>query len=172
MNIFKGDKVMLLNEFGNLNIGEVYEVANIINDTTIVLRNAKTKVAIASIDIEYVDKHFKKFEDKKTWTKWNSMVDPYGNIYLSYRTNGHKVQVKTPDGDYRSEASCGKHDNFNLSFGIKLAHMRCMGKILKNKASQYESELKTINSYITENKNDIKRLIRTLDDVEDNNVTE
>ena len=39
MNIFRNDHVMLTKDFGNLNVGMVYEVANI-TETSVILRDA------------------------------------------------------------------------------------------------------------------------------------
>ena len=65
--VFKNDKVTLIKDMGKLKkIGEVFEVANI-TDTSIVIRDVKTKIALAAIPINEFDEFFSKDEIPK-WT--------------------------------------------------------------------------------------------------------
>lgn len=163
MYIFRNDKVMLVKEVGNLNlVGEIYEVANITN-TSVIIRDVNSKVAICSVDINDFEKYFKKPEEVRCWTKWQGMLDRTNSVMAYYRTNGKKVQVKTPDGVH-AEAACNKCDEFNLAFGVNLAYARCLDKCLKSMASEYESALNKVHSEMAENKNRMKKMIRTLDE--------
>lgn len=163
MNIMRNDKVVLIKEMGNINmVGNIYEVANV-TETAVVIRDATSKIAVGAIAIDAFENYFKKPEEVRSWTKWRGMVDKNNNLMAFYRTNGKKVQVRTPDG-IRTEASCNKCDEFNLSFGLNLAYARCIDKCLKSVAEEYESTLKRIYSDMTENKNMMKKLIRTLDE--------
>jgi hypothetical protein len=167
MNFIRNDKVVLVKETNNMEaVGMTYEIANI-TDTKVVLRDIVSKVAICAIDIDKFEEHFKKFEDvKKTWTKWIPLRNNNGDIVQFYKTNYKKVQVKTVD-NIRAEASCCAADEFNLVFGIRLASARCDLKALKKMESEYEKALKEVHSAIAENKNYIKKLLRTLDEVEE-----
>ena len=164
MNIFKNDRFVLIKEMEYFNkVGMIYEVANI-TETAVVLRDVKTKVAVGAVNIDDFDKYFVRPEYVKSWTKWWGMVDTAGNNIGFYRTNLKKVQVRNLDG-IRAEASCNKHygDEFDLTFGIHLAYARCEDKKLKKLEAEYENALKHIKSDMIENRNMIKRMLRTLD---------
>jgi hypothetical protein len=166
VSIFRNDKVILIKEYDKLKmVGSEYEVANI-TDTSVVLRDAVRKIAVAAIGIEDFDRYFKKTEEVKGWTDWEFIIDALGNTIASYRTNQKKVQIRTSDG-YRAEATCNKCDEFNLAFGVQLACARAMDKSLKDRAEKFEQELKEINSQIVENRNMIKRMINSMDKKED-----
>lgn len=164
MNILKNDKFMLIEAIERLNkVGEIYEVGNVTN-TSIVMRDAKTKVAIGAVDIDDFSKYFKKPEEVKTWTKWCAMTNPLGEIIAFYRTNGKKVQVRNNHlKTVRGEASCCKDDEFNLAFGIRLAYARCLDKELTAVEKDFESSLKDVRSRRIDNQRDIKKMIRSLD---------
>ena len=160
MNAVRYDKVILTKAFGDLKtVGEIYEVANI-TLTSVILRDKKNKVAIASVNIDEFDQYFTKVDEvKKGWTDWNHLVDQSGDIVGFYRTNYKKVQVRTND-NFRAEATCYKDDEFNLFFGLQLASARCNAKALKKMEEEYETNLKEVRSAIVENKNYIKKLLR------------
>lgn len=162
MYILRNDKVVLIKEFGNMRtVGEVFEVANI-TDTAVVLRNAMSKIAVGAVDINIFDQYFKKPEEIKTWTKWYGLMDNKSNTIAFYRTNGKKVQLRTPDG-IQAEACCNKCDEFNLFFGIQLAMLRCKDKSLKNFVAENEPILKDAKSKMIDNQHLIKRMINSLD---------
>lgn len=168
MNIFKNDRFVLIKEMEYFNkVGMIYEVANI-TDTAVVLRNVKTKVAVGAVNIDDFDKYFVRPETVKSWTKWWGMVDTAGNMIGFYRTNLKKVQVRNLDG-IRAEASCNKRygDEFDLTFGVHLAYARCEDKRLKKLETEYENALKNIQSDKIENRNYIKKMLRTLDEVDE-----
>ena len=171
MNYFRGDKVALIKECDSLKtVGEIYEVANI-TDAFVVIRNAKTKVAVGSVDIDVFDQYFKKPEEVKHWTPWEKLMDESGNVIAFYRTNFRKVQVRIFEGE-QSEATCNKRhgDEFNLYFGIQLAYRRCLEKSLTRLTEEYRTGLNQFESMRIENKNMIKKMLRTLDDTENKEV--
>lgn len=161
MSIIRNDKVILMKPFGTLQtVGETYEVANI-TDTAIVLRDAKTKIAVCAVNINDIDEYFKKPENANGWTSWQRLVDQASNTIAFYRTNFKKVQVKTSDG-IRGEATCNKGDEFNLYVGIHIAWKRAENKILEQVRKDYEEGLTRVNADILNNKNYMKRLINSL----------
>lgn len=142
MDILKGDKLILTKEYDKMKmIGATYEVANI-TDTSIVIRDSKTKIAVAALSINIIDEYFKKPEEVKGWTPWTRITNKYNEIIAFYRTNGKKVQVRTID-NIRSEASC-YDDEFNLFFGIRLAYLRCRYKYLNKDEVFFRDGLKQI----------------------------
>ena len=169
MNIMRNDKVVLVNGMdGFKKVGETFEVANI-TETKVVLRDVTSKVAVGAVDIDVFENHFKKKEEIKGWTQWEKLVNRTGDIIAHYRTNGKKVQVRTPDG-YRAETTCHKSDDFNVFFGIQLAYNRCIEKCLNDEEDSLvvdmvamERELNTIRSMKSETKHSIKMMINSLE---------
>ena len=172
MFVIKNEKVVLIKPMGELaTIGNVYEVANFTNKT-IVLRDEKTKIAMASVGFEEFEEYFAKQEQVKTWTDWHDVADVHANVIGYYKTNGRKVKFKTPDG-FKSESTCCKEDDFNLAFGIRLAMARTTLKVLKAEQEILSEEFTHLcdamnekDSQIAEQKNAIKRMIRSLDEKE------
>ena len=170
MYVLKNEKVVLIKPMGNLNsIGNVYEVANF-TDKKVVLRDERTKIAVASVALDEFETYFAKKESMNVWTDWHDIVDGSERVLGFYKTNGKKVKFKLPDGT-KSEATCNKDDDFNLAFGIRLAYERCMIKFWKQWKSDFEEEIKAIeeemkncDSKIAESRNTIKRMIRQLDE--------
>lgn len=148
MNILKNDEVTLIKEFENLKkIGKIYEVANI-TDTKIIIRDKKSKVAIAAIEIEIFEEYFKK-DYLNGWTKWVGISDGMDNLVAYYRTNHKRVEVKTVDGRFKGKSSCNKTDKFSLDKGIKLAVARCNKKLLQFNKNECEERLNKLNEEIT-----------------------
>lgn len=157
MNICKGDNIVLVKEFNDkLNIGETYEVGNL-TDTSVIVRDATTKVALVAIDIDNVSEYFVKPEQARKWTPWQSMISRDGSHLGFYRTNQKKVQVRSVEG-YRAESSCHATDEFSLRHGLNLASLRCTEKYfaimesvtaknLDNIRSELEKVRHGINSY-------------------------
>lgn len=172
MNILRGDKVILLKEMGEFKkVGETFEVANI-TDTSVVLRNVNTKVAVGVIAIDSFKEYFEKSEKETTyeWTKWQPFRDADGSLIGYYRTNQKRVQVKIPSG-VRAESTCYKDDEFNLYFGMKLAYHRCLDKFYEKKLEEIACRIANLTEQYNEmesakreNKNRIKRLWIELDD--------
>lgn len=161
MNIIKNDKVILKKQFGDLNkIGQAYEVANI-TDTQIVLREIKSKIAVAAIDFAALEEYFQKSDSTKSaWTNWTRLVDEQERVIAWYRTNQKKVQVKT-EGGYRSEASCNRNeDEFDLHFGIRLAFLRLRKKFLNN----YLREVQNVVVNIAEEQKQIDKAMNSMID--------
>ena len=169
MNIMRGDKVVLVKGMDSFKkVGETFEIANI-TETKIILREVTSKIAVGAVDIDAFETHFKKPEEISGWTKWEKLVDHVGNVIAHYRTNGKKVQVRTPDG-YRSEATCHKVDNFDVFFGIQLAYSRCLVKSLSDKEDSLmadmvaiERELGNVQSVRSEVKHAIKMMVNSLE---------
>ena len=130
--IFRGDKVVLVKPFGKIqDVGNEYEVADFTN-TTVILRDCKTKIAACAISVEVFYMLFDKIEGAKgKWTKWQTIQDGLGNIVASYRTNFKKVEVRIMVEDkiyITAKATCYKGDDFNMAFGIHLAYLRAVKK--------------------------------------------
>lgn len=169
MNIMRNDKVVLIKGMDNFKkVGETFEVANI-TDTKVILREVASKVAVGAVDIDAFEAHFVKPEDVSGWTQWESLTDRKSNVVAHYRTNGKKVQVRTPDG-YRAETTCNKGDDFNLFFGIQLAYNRCILKslndeeeVLVNEITSLDKELSVVQSMKSEIKHTMKMMINSLE---------
>ena len=97
MIIFRNNRVMLMKDFGNMSVGNIYEVANI-TDTSVILRDAEKKIAVGAIDIDQFDQYFKKPEEVKKWTKWNGLRNASDDTIAFYRTNAR--------GDSRGDGWC------------------------------------------------------------------
>ena len=165
MNILKNDKVALIKEYKELQtVGMVYEVANFV-DNLVILRDAKTKVAVGAIELKDFEECFKKVNEiteAKTWTKWTSLNDRNGKKLAFYRTNLKKVQVRIFD-DTTAEACCHRDDEFDLYFGIQIAYERAQIKSWNKYVKSIEKDLKDANSEILIHKNNIKKMINSLD---------
>ena len=166
MNILKNDKVVQTKEYKELKtVGTAYEVANFV-DNFVILRDAKTKVAVGAIELKDFEECFKKLDEAvkaKTWTKWKSLVDRNGNEFAFYRTNFKKVQVRIFD-DTTAEACCHRDDEFDLYFGIQVAYERAQIKSCKRYIESIEKDLKDATSELHIHKSNIKKLINSLEE--------
>ena len=145
MNIYRGDKFILIKEFNEkLNVGETYEVGNI-TETSVIIRDLNTKIALAAIEIDSFEEYFVKPEQSRKWTPWQNMINRDGDHIGFYRTNHKKVQVRSVEG-YRAESSCHSEDVFNLRHGLTLANLRCSEKHLVTMERMTEKNLDTIRS--------------------------
>ena len=162
--ILKFDRVVLTKELNDKikKIGDVFEIANIL-DGSFLLREAKSKVAVGVISFEDFDKHFVSEENFKGWTRWTQFVGYDGQNDCFYRTNHKKVQVKFEKDMVRSEACCSKGDDFNLSFGIQLAYLRCLNKAMAKKSDELQEEMNRLNKEIYENLKIERKMINSLD---------
>lgn len=164
--VLKFDRVILTKELNEKikKVGDVFEIANILEDS-FVLREADTKVAVGVISFEDFEKHFVHEENFKGWTKWQSLIGFNGQTDAMYRTNRKKVQVEFTTDKVRAESCCNKkEDEFNLSFGIKIAYVRCVNKMLTKQKTECENKLKMIDREILENKDVTKKMIGSLVD--------
>lgn len=161
---FKFDRVILTKELNDKikKVGDVFEIANILDDNSFLLRDGKTRVAVGVVSFEDFENHFVHEENFKGWTKWTPLVGFDGQADAFYRTNRKKVQVKFITSKVRAESSCHRLDDFNLSFGIETAYLRCMNKALEIRKLEHEKALYNINRDITDNKNIIKKKINSL----------
>lgn len=162
MNIYRGDKVVLVKELPKLKeVGLTYEVGDL-TGKSVIIRDVASKVAICAIDFETFDEYFAKPEEVRTWTQWEGVISEIGVVY--YRTNLKKVQVKIPTelGEVRAECSLTKGDEFNLHFGISLAYKRAIRKYLIKKEAVLDKELNKVWSEMKDNRNQIKTMINNL----------
>lgn len=162
--ILKFDKVILTKELDDKikKVGDVFEIANILEDSFL-LREAKNKVAIGIVSFEDFDKHFVPAENFKGWTRWVQFVGYDGQSDCLYRTNHKKVQVKFVKDKIRAEACCCKGDEFNLSFGIQLAYLRCLNKVMLQKSDELQEEMHRLNKEIYNNIKTERKMINSLD---------
>ena len=162
--ILRFDRCTLIKELNDKfkMVGESYEVANILEDSFL-LRSAKTKVAIGVISFNDFEKHFVMDENYKGWSNWTPLVGFDGQSDAVYRTNKKKVQVKFLTDKVSGESCCCKDDDFNLSFGIQLAYLRCLNKAREKQKVELEEKLKMVEREITENKHIIKKMVNSLD---------
>ena len=159
----KFDKVILVKELNDKfkKVGETFEIANIL-DNSFLLRDTKTRVAVGVVNFEDFEKCFVHPQNFKGWTQWTPIVgfDEQSDAY--YRTNGRKVQCKFITDKVRAESSCNKVNDFNLSYGIQLAYLRCLNKVYSKKVAMYEKELKKLNIEMLDNERIIKKMIASL----------
>ena len=158
------DRVILTKELNEKikKVGDVFEIANILDDS-FVLREANSKIAVGVISFEDFEKHFVHEENFKGWTKWTPIVGFDGQTDVVYRTNRKKVQVEFITNKVRAEACCNvSEDEFNLSFGIKMAYLRCLNKALAKQKFEYEMKIDAIEHEYADNRNIIKRMYDSL----------
>ena len=157
------DKVILTKELNEKfkQVGEEFEIANIL-EHGFMLRNAKTKVAIGVINFEDFEKYFVHEKKFNGWTNWTPLVGFDGQTDAFYRTNRKKVQVKFLTDKVRGECCCNNEDEFNLSFGIQLAYLRCLNKARAKQKAELEEKLNMVEHEIAENKTIIKKMVNSL----------
>lgn len=160
----KYDGVILIKEMNEKfkQVGKLFEIANLL-DGSFLLRDAETKVAVGVVNFEDFEKYFVHKENFKGYTKWTPLVGFDGQSDAYYRTNGRRVQVEFLTNKVRAESCCHKEDDFNLSFGIKMAYLRAYNKALKKQKTEYKKKLDTINSEIGENETILKSMISSLE---------
>lgn len=158
------DRCVLVKELNEKfkQIGETFEVANVSEDSFL-LRSAKTKVAVGAVSLEDFDKHFVYEENFKGWTDWQSIVGFDEQTNAVYKTNLKKVRVKFPTSRVCAEACCCRDDDFNLSFGIHLAYLRCLNKAREKQRAELSEKMKIVEHEIAENKHIIKQMVNSID---------
>ena len=163
--VMKFDRVILMKEMGDRfsTVGQVYEVASILNGESFLLRDAKTKIASGVISIEDFDKHFVIENECIGWTPWQKFVGFDSQNDCLYRTNFKKVQVRFLTDKVRAETCCSKNDEFNLSFGIKLCYLRALNKARAKQKKELEEKLSMVNREIAENEKTMKLMLNSLD---------
>lgn len=161
--VLKFDRVILTKELNEKfkQIGDVFEVANILEDSFL-LRSAKTRVAIGVVDFEDFENHFVREEKFNGWTNWTPLVGFDGQSDAFYRTNIKKVQVKFLTSKVRAEACRCNKDDFNLSFGIQLAYLRCLNKAREQQRTALNAELAFVERELAENEAIIKKMVNSL----------
>ena len=83
-------------------------------------------------------------------------------MLLALKTNRKKIIVKFLTDKVRAESCCSKVNDFNLSFGIQLAYLRCLNKAWAKRKNEHEEKLKAINTEIVDNERIIKSMINSL----------
>lgn len=163
MSVLKYDKVILIKELGEKmkKVGETFEIASVLDDAFLI-RDSRTKVALGVIGFEDFDKYFINEENFKGWTKWSPLVGFDGQSDAFYRSNGKKTQVKFLTDKVRGECCCCKDDDFNLSFGIQLAYLRCLNKARIKQRIELEEKLNMVEHEIAENETIIKKMVNSL----------
>lgn len=99
---------------------------------------------------------------KSKWTNWEPLAGFDGQTDALYRTNFKKVQVKFLTTKDRSECCCNAEDEFNLTFGIQLAYLRCLNKARERQRVELEEALRFVEHEIAENKTIIKKMVNSL----------
>lgn len=163
--VMKFDRVILMKEMGDRfsTVGQVYEVASILNGESFLLRDAKTKIASGVISIEDFDKHFVIENECIGWTPWQKFVGFDSQNDCLYRTNFKKVQVRFLTDKVRAETCCSKNDEFNLSFGIRLCYLRALNRARAKQKKELEEKLSMVNREIAENEKTMKIMLNSLD---------
>jgi hypothetical protein len=162
--VLKFDRVVLTKELNDKikRVGDIFEVANI-RDNSFLLRETKSRVVVAVVSFEDFDEYFVPEENFKGWTRWTQFVGYDGQSDCLYRTNHKKVQIKFVKDKVRGEACCCKDDEFNLSFGIQLAYLRCLNKAMLKRSNELEEEMYRLNKEIYENLKIERKMINSLD---------
>ena len=159
----KFDRVVLIKELNDKfkKVGEVFEIANIL-DNSFLLRDTKTRIAIGVVSFEDFEKHFVHQENFSGWTRWTPLVGFDGQNDILYKTNRKRVKCKFITNKVRAESCCHKEDEFNLSFGIQIAYLRCLNKVLSKQKEEYKAKLNAINKEIADNKGIIRKMLDSL----------
>lgn len=164
-SIFKYDRVVLVKELNDKfkKVGEVFEACNILDDSFL-LREAKTRIAVGIVSYADFKTHFvREAKYKNDWTQWVQFNGYDGQNDCFYKTNRKDVEVKFVTDKVRAKSFLHKEDEFNLSFGIQLAYLRCLNKALEKKRVEHEEALKKINGEIIDNKKTIQKMLSSLD---------
>lgn len=166
----KFDKVILIKPLNEkfYKVGESFEIATVL-DNSFLLRDFKTKVAIGVISFEDFENHFVHEENFSGWTPWQQFNGFDGQNDCFYKTNRKDVAVKFVTDNVRAKSFLHKNNEFNLTFGLNMAYLRCMNKALEKQKAKYEEELKRceeeikrINAEISDNERSIKKMISSL----------
>jgi hypothetical protein len=162
--VLKFDKCVLVKELNEKfkQVGDVFEVINVMEDS-LLIRDTKTRVTIGIVSFKDFEKHFVRENNFKGWTNWTPLVGFDGQTDALYRTNHKKTQVKFITDKVRAEACCSKTDDFNLSFGIQIAYMRCLNKAMSKQRDELNEKICRINSEIADNESIMKKMINSLD---------
>lgn len=163
--VLKFDRVILVKELNDKikKVGDTFEIANVLNNSSFLLRDAKSRVAVGVVSFEDFDKHFVPEENFKGWTNWQPFVGYDGQNDCFYRTNKKRVQVKFVTDKVRAEACCCKDDEFNLSYGIQLAYLRCLKKTISKKVDKLQKEVCQLDKELCDISRAEKQMIGSLD---------
>lgn len=160
----KFDRVILIKELNEKfsKIGEAFEIANIFEDSFL-LRDSKTRVAIGVVNFDDFEKCFVHESNFSGWTKWQQFNGFDGQNDCFYKTNRKDVEVKFITDKVRAKSFLHKDDEFNLSFGLNMAYLRCRNKALEKKKVVLEKELQKVNDEMADNEATIRQMISSLE---------
>lgn len=148
--ITKNNKLKLIKPMGILkSVGSVFDIVNIDEKGTITFGCSPFVLGCMSYNEMY--EYFEVIEPvkpKRVWTEWKHYQIEYRDIkgylcllYIYYRHNGTRVQVKSISYNVKSESCCHAEDKFDLNVGLKLAVMRLKAKIHAKEVEKYAKEL-------------------------------
>lgn len=159
----KFDRVILVKELNDKlkKVGETFEVANIL-DNSFILRDVETELTVGVVSFEDFERCFVHKENFKGWTQWTSLTGFNGQTDVLYRTNRKKVQVRFITDKVRAECSCHRDDEFNLFFGVQIAYLRALNKVLNKRALECAENLKKTNCEIIDNERIIQKMVNSL----------
>ena len=85
-------------------------------------------------------------KNKSKWTDWTYInICEWDDIGVApdamYKTNFKKVRVKLPTYNIVAESCCSSHDVFDLSFGVRIAYLRCAKKMWEKYGCDFESRI-------------------------------
>lgn len=101
---------------------------------------------------------------RSSWTEW-AEIGKGAMPGAEYKTNSKKVKVRFLPNNIVAESCCCKDDTFNLTFGIRLAFLRCLVKAWEKSKGKCEdaNDMKKIDEVIAGIKTNIKEMIDSLD---------
>lgn len=149
--MIKGDKIKLIKPMGVFtNIGEICEVIDV-GEGGVISFKFGNGLHLGCMSYDEFQKYFElaKEEPKKVWSEWVTVEMPFYNLqnelsslYIKYRENGKKVQVRADGIDnIKGESTCSKYDGFDIDKGFTLAKRRFLVKYLAKTVKDYAKTL-------------------------------
>ena len=149
--MIKGDKIKLIKPMGVFtNIGEICEVVDV-GEGGVISFKFGNGLHLGCMSYNEFQKYFElvKEEQKREWSEWVTVEMPFynlknelGSLYIKYRENGKKVQVRADGIDgIKGESTCSKYDGFDINKGFTLAKKRFLVKYLAKTVKDYAKTL-------------------------------
>ncbi len=149
--MIKGDKIKLIKPMGVFtNIGEICEVIDV-GEGGVISFKFGNGLHLGCMSYDEFQKYFElvKEKPKREWSEWHRDEMSFYNLhnapvtlYIRYRENGKKIQVKAYGVDgIKGESSCNKYDDFNIEKGLILAKKRFKVKYLARELKNYANTL-------------------------------